>query len=216
VALVAVLVVVGGALGAMAALGVVRFGDAGCPKAAVSATTTVTTTPSAGRQAQIRFPESLCGFPRNDAPGPAAPPLPMPLVFDSADYGTDAGHPALGLVVMGWPFDPKVDVVDTVIDQLEGVGDLARSTPKEQLPQGQEFAGPFFRASDFHTFEHGGVAYRCASVRQAKSGSRRGLCIFYDRRAQTLVMLHGLAPSVADAMRLSEIADQARRALSTI
>jgi hypothetical protein len=215
VAFAAVLVVVGGALGAMAALGVVRFGDAGCPKAAASATT-VTTTPGAGRQAQISFPDRLCGFPRNDAPRPPATLLPMPGAFDSATYGTDAGHPALALVVMGFPFDPQVDMVDTAIDQLEAVGDLAKSFPKEQLPKGQTFAGPFFRASDFHTFKHGGVAYRCASVKQTKSGSRRGLCIFYDRRAQTLVMLHGLVPSVADAMRLSEIADQARRALNTI
>jgi hypothetical protein len=121
----------------------------------------------------------------------------MPLVFDSAEHGTDAGHPAL--VVMGWPFVPKADIVGTVIDQLDAVGDLA---------VGPEFAGPFFRASDLHTFKHGGVAYRCATVRQGKSGSRRGLCIFYDPRAQTQVMVHSLAPSVADAMRLSEIADR--------
>ncbi len=213
----AALVVVGGALGGMAALGVVRFGDATSPKAAASATT-VTTTPGARRPAQIQFPDRLGGFTRNDPPRTAAtfPPLPGGFGTFGANYGTDPKHPALGLTVIRLPFDPKADVVDMTIDQLEAAGDLAKSFPKELLPKGQKFAGPFYSASDFHTFKHDGVAYRCASAKRTKSGSRPGLCIFYDRRAGTLVQLYGFAPSVGDAMRLSEIAGQARRALSTI
>jgi hypothetical protein len=195
IGLVAVLVAVGGALGAMAALGVVPFGDAGCPMA-VSSAATVTTTTGAERQERIRLPDRLCGFPRNDPPSTPAPFQFPELDMASAHYGgTDAEHPALALTLQGIPSDTKQDMVATAISMM----------PEE-----------FFRASDFHTFKHGGVEYLCANGRTPMSGGRRALCIFFDRRFSALIMLHGLEPSVADAKRLSEIADEARVALDTI
>lgn len=185
----AVLVVVGGALG------VGPFGGDGCPMA-VSSAATVTTTTGARRPERIRFPDRLCGFPRNDPPS-TSEPFPFPMLAAGASYGgTDAKHPALGLSLLGFPFDVKTDLVATVIDLM----------PEQ-----------FYRPSDFHTFKHGGgVEYRCANGRDPTSGGRRALCIFFDRRFSALIMLHGFEPSVADAKRLSEIADEARVALDTI
>jgi hypothetical protein len=193
VRLIAALVVVGGGLGAMAAL-VVPFGGARSPTAARCATT-VTTNTGAEREEPIRLPDTLGCFPRNDPPTAQLPFQVPELYFASAHYGgTDAEHPALALTVQGIPSDIKRDMVATAINML----------PEE-----------FFRASDFHTFNHGGVEYRCANGR-TMSGGRRALCIFFDRRFSALVELHGLESSVAEAKRLSEIADEARVALDTL
>jgi hypothetical protein len=194
IGLAATLVVVGGALGAMAALGVVPFGGVRSTTAAPCATT-VTTNTGGKRQEPIRLPDTLGCFPRNDPPTTQLPFQVPGLYFASAHYGgTDAEHPALALTVQGIPSDIKTDMVATAINML----------PEE-----------FFRASDFHTFNHGGVEYRCANGR-TMSGGRRALCIFFDRRFSALIHLDGLEPSVADAKRLSEIANEARVALDTL
>jgi hypothetical protein len=196
IGLVAVLVAVGGTLGAMAAFGVGPFGGAGCPMA-VSSAATVTTTTGAERHERIRLPDRLCGFPRNDPPS-TPPPFEFPgLEIYGARYGgTDAKHPALELIFQGFPSDIERDWVATFMNML----------PEESG----------FRASDFHTFKHGGVEYRCANGRDPRSGGRQAMCIFFDRRFSALIRLDGLEPSVADAKRLSEIADEARVALDTI
>jgi hypothetical protein len=219
-----VLAVVGGALGAMAALGVVHFGDARSHKAATAAATTVTTTPGAERAAQIRFPDRLGGFRRTSVeqttkfPGASAIPQLKGFLQGHASYGTDAAHPALDLVVSRPPqgVGPQgEDMVESTISQFDALNAIAHD--KGMLAQGfKPPTGAFYSARDFHTFEHGGVAYRCASAKWAKSDSRPGLCIFYDRHTGTLVLLHGKAPREGDAARLSEIADEAHRALDTI
>ena len=194
IGLAAVLVAVAGTLAAMVALGMGPFGGAGCPMK-VSSAATVTTTAVAKRQERIRLPDRLCGFPRTDPPSTSEPFQFPGLYVAGASYGgTDAKHPALDLTVQGIPSNVKRDMVATAID-LQPV--------------------EFFRASDFHTFKHGGVEYRCANGR-TMSGGRQALCIFFDRRFSALIMLRGLEPSVADAKRLSEIADEARVALDMI
>jgi hypothetical protein len=219
-----VLAVVGGALGAMAALGVVHLGDARSPKAATAAATTVTTTPGAERAAQIRFPDRLGGFRRTAVeqttkflPGLPAIPQTKGFLQGHASYGTDAAHPALVLDVSRPPegLRPQGDMAEWFISELDTLNAIAKD--KNLLPQGSKPpTGAFYSARDFHTFEHGGVAYRCASAKRAKSDSRPGLCVFYDRHTDTLVGLQGKAPREGDAGRLSEIADEARRALDTI
>jgi hypothetical protein len=196
IGLAAVLVAVAGGLGAMAALGVVFFGGAGCPMK-VSIAATVTTTALAKRQERIRLPERLCGLPRTDpASTSALSEFSEFFGVAGASYGgTDAKHPALDLTLLRIPAETNTDMVATFINLM----------PEQ-----------FFRPSDFHTFKHGGVEYRCANGRDPMSGGRRALCIFYVRRLTTLVLLNGLEPRVADAKRLSEIADEARVALDTI
>jgi hypothetical protein len=222
-----VLAVVGGALGAMAALGVVHFGDARSPKAATAAATTVTTTPGAERAVQIRFPNRLGGFRRTSVeqttrfPGAPAIPQLKGYLQGEASNGTDAAHPALVLDVSRPPaaLRPQGDLAEWFISELDGLNAITKSLSKDKdlWPQGSKPpTGAFYSARDFHTFEHGGVAYRCASAKRAKSDSRPGLCVFYDRHTDTLVRLQGKAPREGDAARLSEIADEARRALDTI
>jgi hypothetical protein len=222
-----VLAVVGGVLGAMAALGVVHFGDARSPKAAAAAATTVTTTPGAERAAQIRFPDRLGGFRRTSVeqttmfPGAPAIPQLKGSLQGHASYGTDAAHPALNLAVSRPPeaLRPRGDMAESFISDLDALNAITKSLSKDKdmWPQGSKPpTGAFYSARDFHTFEHGGVAYRCANAKRAKSDSRPGMCVFYDRHTDTLVVLQGNAPREGDAARLSEIADEARRALDTI
>lgn len=64
-----------------------------------------------------------------------------------------------------------------------------------------------------------GPTQRIRPLRQRQAGqvSRPSrLCVFYDRHSDTLVILEGKTPREGDAGRLSEIADEARRALDTI
>jgi hypothetical protein len=195
IGLVAGLVAVGGALGAMAALDLVPFGGARSP--AATPCPTVTTTTRVERHERIKLPDTLGGCPRNDPPSTPPPFEFRGLEVYGARYGgTDAKHPALTLTFQGLPSHLfKVDMVATFINTI----------PDEWG----------FRASDFHTFKHGGVEYRCADGR-TMSGGRQALCVFFDRRFSALIWLFGLEASVADAERLSAIADEARVALDTI
>jgi hypothetical protein len=81
-------------------------------------------------------------------------------------------------------------------------------------PRGLSGAAADLGSSESKTFKRHGVTYYCVGGGQSSEGDPANQCAFWNHRRNMLVRVGGLE-SVGNLARLSEIVEEAQRALDT-